>query len=125
MSIAPIHVLLIEDNPGDARLLRALLQETGSSQFELVHAERFSDALTRLSERRFDVVLLDLSLPDAQGIETISRLGGQADGTPIVILTGLNDEEIAIRALQQGAQDYLVKGQVGRSVVGARSALLD
>ena len=111
MSSAPIHVLLIEDNPGDVRLLRALLQETGSSQFELVHAERFSDALMRLSERRFDVVLLDLSLPDAQGIETISRLGGQAEGTPIVILTGLNDEEIAIRALQQGAQDYLVKGQ--------------
>ena len=76
MSSPPIHLLLIEDNPGDARLLRALLQETGSSQFELVHAERFSEALTRLSERRFDVVLLDLSLPDAQGIETISSLSG-------------------------------------------------
>ncbi len=111
MSSAPIRVLLIEDNPGDARLLRELLQESGSSQFELVHADRFSEALARLSERRFDVVLLDLSLPDAQGLETISRLGGQAEGTPIVILTGLNDEEIAIRALQQGAQDYLVKGQ--------------
>jgi signal transduction histidine kinase/CheY-like chemotaxis protein len=112
MNSAPIHVLLIEDNPGDARLLRELLQETGNSQFELVHADRFSEALARLSERRFDVVLLDLSLPDAHGLETISRLGRQAEGTPIVILTGLNDEEIAIRALQQGAQDYLVKGQV-------------
>jgi CheY-like chemotaxis protein len=111
VSSASIHVLLIEDNLGDARLLRALLQETASPQFELVHAERFSEALTRLSERRFDVVLLDLSLPDAQGLETISRLARQAEGTPIVILTGLNDEEIAIRALQQGAQDYLVKGQ--------------
>jgi two-component system, cell cycle sensor histidine kinase and response regulator CckA len=111
MSSAPIHVLLIEDNPGDARLLRELLQETGSSQFELVHAERFSEAMTRLSERRFDVVLLDLSLPDAQGLDIISRLGSQAERTPIVILTGLNDEEIAIKALQQGAQDYLVKGQ--------------
>jgi two-component system, sensor histidine kinase and response regulator len=107
----PIHVLLIEDNPGDARLLRELLQETGSPPFELVHADRFSEALRRLSEQRFDVVLLDLSLPDAQGLDTISRLGRQAEGTPIVILTGLNDEEIAIRALQQGAQDYLVKGQ--------------
>jgi two-component system, sensor histidine kinase and response regulator len=111
MSSAPINVLLIEDNPGDARLLRELLQEAGSSQFELVHAERFSEAMTRMSERRFDVVLLDLSLPDAHGLDTISRLGSQAEGTPIVILTGLNDEEIAIRALQQGAQDYLVKGQ--------------
>jgi two-component system, sensor histidine kinase and response regulator len=110
MSSVPINVLLIEDNPGDARLLRELLQETGSSQFELVHADRFSEALTWLSQRRFDVVLLDLSLPDAHGLETISRLGSQAEGTPIVILTGLNDEEIAIRALQQGAQDYLVKG---------------
>ena len=111
MRSAPINVLLIEDNLGDARLLRELLQETGSSQFELVHAERFSQAMTRLSERRFDVVLLDLSLPDAHGLDTISRLGSQAEGTPIVILTGLNDEQIAIRALQQGAQDYLVKGQ--------------
>lgn len=110
MSSVPINVLLIEDNPGDARLLRELLQETGSSQFELVHADRFSEALTWLSQRRFDVVLLDLSLPDAHGLDTISRLGSQAEGTPIVILTGLNDEEIAIRALQQGAQDYLVKG---------------
>ena len=122
MSSASIDVLLIEDNPGDARLLRALLQETASPQFELVHAERFSEALTRLSERRFDVVLLDLSLPDAQGLETISRLGRQAEGTPSEILTGLNDEEIAIRALQQGAKDYLVKGQ-WRSVAGARPAL--
>jgi signal transduction histidine kinase/CheY-like chemotaxis protein len=112
VSSAPIHVLLIEDNPGDARLLRELLQETGSSQFELVHADRLSEALMRLSARRFDVVLLDLSLPDAHGLDTISRLGSQAEGTPIVILTGLNDEEIAIRALQQGAQDYLIKGQV-------------
>jgi signal transduction histidine kinase/CheY-like chemotaxis protein len=111
VSSAPIQVLLIEDNPGDARLLRELLQETGSSQFELVHADRFSEALAWLSERRFDVILLDLSLPDAQGLDTIGRLGAQAEGTPIVILTGLNDEELAIRALQQGAQDYLVKGQ--------------
>ena len=120
MSSAPINVLLIEDNPGDARLLRELLQETGSSQFELIHAERFSEAMRRLSERRFDVVLLDLSLPDAHGLDTISRLGSQAEGTPIVILTGLNDEEIAIRALQQGAQDYLVKGQAdGHSLARA------
>ncbi|MEX0804805.1 MAG: response regulator, partial [Candidatus Binatia bacterium] len=111
MSSPPIKVLLIEDNPGDARLLREYLHEAGSSQFELVHADRLSEALTRLGEGLFDVVLLDLSLPDAHGLATISRLGSQADGAPIVVLTGLDDEEIAIRALQQGAQDYLIKGQ--------------
>jgi signal transduction histidine kinase/CheY-like chemotaxis protein len=111
MSSAPIAILLIEDNAGDARLIRALLQETASSHFELVHADRFSEALTCLSQRRFDLLLLDLSLPDAYGLDTISRLESQSEGAPIVILTGLDDEEIAIKALQQGAQDYLIKGQ--------------
>jgi signal transduction histidine kinase/DNA-binding NarL/FixJ family response regulator len=118
MSSAPIPVLLIEDNPGDARLLRALLEETGSSQFELVHVDRFSEALKRLSEARFDVILLDLSLPDAHGVDTIDRLGSHAQRTAIVVLTGLNDEETAIKALQQGAQDYLIKGQADGHSLG-------
>ena len=112
MSVGPIRVLLVEDNPGDARLLRELLQEAGGSQFDLVHVDRLGEALKLLKHERFPVVLLDLSLPDAQGLDNISRLNSHAEGTPIVVLTGLNDEDVAVKALQQGAQDYLVKGQV-------------
>jgi signal transduction histidine kinase/CheY-like chemotaxis protein len=112
MSVGPIRVLLVEDNPGDARLLRELLKEAGGSQFDLVHVDRFGEALRVLKQEQFPVVLLDLSLPDAQGLDNISRLNSHLEGTPIVVLTGLNDEDVAVKALQQGAQDYLIKGQV-------------
>jgi signal transduction histidine kinase/DNA-binding response OmpR family regulator len=112
MSSGPIRVLLVEDNQGDARLLRELLKETGRSQFDLVHVDRLSEALRVLRAEPFPVILLDLSLPDAHGLDTIGRLRCQAAGVPIVILTGLNDEEIAVRAVEEGAQDYLIKGQV-------------
>jgi signal transduction histidine kinase/DNA-binding NarL/FixJ family response regulator len=112
MSIGPTKVLLIEDNPGDARLLRELLKESSDSQFDLVHVERLGRALEVLKRERFAVVLLDLSLPDAHGLNNISRLNSHVEGTAIVVLTGLDDEEVAVKALQQGAQDYLIKGQV-------------
>ena len=112
MSSGPIKVLLVEDNQGDARLLRELLKETGRSQFDLVHVDRLGEALRVLREEQFPIILLDLSLPDAHGLDTIARLRCQAAGVPIVILTGLNDEEIAVRAVEEGAQDYLIKGQV-------------
>lgn len=112
MSRGPIKVLLVEDNPGDARLLRELLNETGGSEFELVHVERLGEALSALGKQPFPVMLLDLSLPDAQGLGNITQVSRHAEGTAIVVLTGLNDEEVAVKALQQGAQDYLIKGQV-------------
>jgi signal transduction histidine kinase/CheY-like chemotaxis protein len=107
-----VKVLLVEDNPGDARLLSEALRETGNSQFDLTQVERLSEGLRRLGDERFDVVLLDLTLPDARGIDTIARLHEQAPDVPAVVLTGLNDETLALEALRQGAQDYLVKGQV-------------
>ena len=109
--------MLVEDNPGDARLLRELLKEPGGLRLELIQVERFSDALAALRADSFGVVLLDLSLPDAQGLETIGRLRSYADNVPIVVLTGLDDEEIAVRAVEEGAQDYLVKGQVDGSLL--------
>lgn len=111
MSEHGIKILLVEDNPGDARLLREFLREPRGLRLQLVQVDRFSDALKALRADSFGVVLLDLSLPDAQGLETIGRLRSHAD-VPIVVLTGLDDEEIAVRAVEQGAQDYLVKGQV-------------
>ncbi|MBM3301302.1 MAG: response regulator, partial [Deltaproteobacteria bacterium] len=107
-----IRVLLIEDNPGDARLVREMLAESGTNRFNLEHVERISQGLTRLSQENFQVILLDLTLPDGHGLETVRRVCNVAPHIPVLVLTGLNDETIGIRAVQQGAQDYLVKGQM-------------
>ena len=107
-----VRVLLVEDNSADARLVEILLSEAGSSaDFEVAHSERFAEALQRLEEATFEVILLDLSLPDSSGLETVSRMRAAAPRTPMVVLSGQDDEEVAFRAVQQGAQDYLIKGQ--------------
>ena len=103
-----MRVLLVEDNDDDALLIRESLSGTA---LEIDRAERLSTALAQLTLGKFDAVLLDLSLPDAWGLETIRRLRREAGAVPIVVLTGLNDEEIAMRAVEEGAQDYLFKGQ--------------
>ena len=108
----PIRVLLVEDNPGDARLLREILAEAGAHRFELTHHTTLAEALAELSEGGIDVVLLDLSLPDSNGLDTFVRVHSEAPGIPIVVLTGLADETLAAGALREGAQDYLVKGRV-------------
>ena len=107
-----IRVLLVEDNPGDARLLREMLAEAGATQFKLTHVERLQEALMRLSEGGFDVVLLDLSLPDGYGLDIATQVHTGVPSVPIVVLTGLDDETLAVQAVQKGAQDYLVKGQL-------------
>src|SRR5215468_2435958 len=103
-----MRVLLVEDNDDDALLIRESLSVT---TLEIVRAERLSTALAQLPSGKFDAVLLDLSLPDGWGLDTIRRLGREAAAVPIVVLTGLNDEEIAMRVVEEGAQDYLFKGQ--------------
>ena len=112
-----IRVLLVEDNPGDARLLREALAEVTSEHFELTHAITLSEGMERLSADRTDVVLLDLSLPDASGLDTFIRLHACAPSVPFVVLTGLADETVAAAALREGAQDYLVKGQVDSNLL--------
>ncbi|WP_420130454.1 ATP-binding protein [Longimicrobium sp.] len=112
MTDAPVRILLVEDNPGDARLLGFTLQEAQSLRFELAHAARLSEAMERVAEGPADVVLLDLSLPDAHGMETVTRMLHAAPDVPIIVLTGLADETVAVHAVQAGAQDYLVKGSV-------------
>ncbi|MFN6569086.1 response regulator [Dendronalium sp. ChiSLP03b] len=107
-----IKVLLVEDNPGDVFLLQEFLKEVTTARVELQPVERLSEALDCLVNDSFDVMLLDLSLPDSQGMETFVRATHQAKATPIIVLTGLDDETLALRAMQEGAQDYLVKGQV-------------
>jgi len=107
-----INVLLVEDNPGDARLIEQMLSETGGVSFDLEWVERLSEGLERTSAGDIDVVLLDLSLPDSQGLDTFTSAYAHAPQVPIILLTGLDDEESAVRAVREGAQDYLVKGQV-------------
>ncbi len=104
-----MRILLVEDNDDDALLIRETLSETA---LEIERAERLSTALERLATGGLDAVLLDLSLPDAHGLDTIDRVLSQASGVPIVVLTGLNDEMAAVKAVERGAQDYLIKGQV-------------
>jgi diguanylate cyclase (GGDEF)-like protein len=101
---------LVEDNPGDARLVEILLSEAGPA-FEVSHAGRLGEALEELDRLGFDVVLLDLSLPDSSGFETVERVRMAVPQMPVVVLSGRDDEQIALRALQGGAEDYLVKGQ--------------
>jgi signal transduction histidine kinase len=105
-------ILLVEDNPGDARLLREMLDAQGSHDIELAHVECMSAAEKYLSERAVDIILLDPGLPDAQGLGAIRRAHAAAPRVPLVVLTGLDDESLAGHALQEGAQDYLIKGQI-------------
>jgi len=105
-------LLLIEDNPGDARLFREMFQEQISKNAELTHVDCMSDAEKLLAARLFDIILLDLGLPDAQGLAAVRRAHLVAPRIPLVVLTGLDDEMLAAQALQEGAQDYLIKGQI-------------
>jgi PAS domain S-box-containing protein len=115
-----IQVLLVEDNPTDALIVEDELAHTTGASFSVVHLEQLGQALTRLETQHFDVVLLDLSLPDSHGMETFTRLHDATAETPIVVLSGRTDEGLAIKAVQAGAQDYLVKGHMGEDVL-ARS----
>ncbi|HET9271739.1 MAG TPA: PAS domain S-box protein, partial [Vicinamibacterales bacterium] len=108
---AELKVLLVEDNPADARLVREMLKDA-HRPVELTHAARLRDALEFLRTTGFNAILLDLNLPDSEGMNTFLRARAEAAHAPIVVLTGLADEEVAARAVREGAQDYLVKAEV-------------
>lgn len=112
-----LKVLLIEDSPGDVFMLRDILGESGAAHFILVEVDCLKDALQLLEKQVFDVVLLDLALPDSRGLDTLAKMHEAAPHLPIVVLTGLDDESLAIRAVQWGAQDYLIKGQVNQPLL--------
>jgi diguanylate cyclase (GGDEF)-like protein/PAS domain S-box-containing protein len=109
----PIKVLLlVEDNQGDARLIREMFKDTGSQNTQLTHVGSMRDAEEHLTQSPVDLILLDLGLPDAQGLGAVRRARAMAPRVPLVVLTGLDDEVLAGQALHEGAQDYLVKGQI-------------
>jgi two-component system, cell cycle response regulator len=113
----PIRLLLVEDNPGDARLFAETIKEARAFQFELAHRSSVDQALAFLAQNRPDMIVLDLGLPDAGGVDAVRNIQLAAPDIPLVVLTGLDDEASAVQALHAGAQDYLVKGQLSTSLL--------
>src|SRR3954452_25242493 len=111
------NVLLIEDNPGDGRLIREMLAEDPEAPFRLHFAERLSAGLELLSAGDSSLVLLDLSLPDSFGLETFAKVYAHSAAVPIIVLTGNDDQTVALSAVKGGAQDYLVKGRLDRELL--------
>ncbi len=120
-----LRILVVEDNSADTDFIQEMLLAGGSVSFQAESVVRLSEALTRLESKDIDLVLLDLGLPDSQGLQTFHKLQEAAPGVPVVVLTGTNDNETAVRAVRDGAQDYLVKGQIQGHmlVLAARYAL--
>jgi len=117
MDIKSVRVLVIEDNPGDVRLIREFLAGSGETRFELECVSTLSKALKTIKSGAFDAVLLDMSLPDSRGLATFEKIHRAATQIPIVILTGFDDETLGAAAVQKGAQDYLVKNQMDNTTL--------
>ncbi|MBN1393655.1 MAG: SpoIIE family protein phosphatase [Pirellulales bacterium] len=117
MAAKPVRLLLVEDDPDDVWVMRNMLGGRWDEPIDVLQVELLSAAVERLAEEGFDVVLLDLNLPDSRGLATFFAVYAQAEETPIVILSGHDDERVAVKAVQAGAQDYLVKGQVDDRVL--------
>jgi len=115
-----IKVLLVEDNPGDMAIIREMFLEIPKIRFNISHTDNLKTALEYLKHDYFDIILLDLHLPDSHGILTFTSVQQVAAHTPVIVLTGLEDEEFAIELVGKGAQDYLVKGQFNSTIM-ARS----
>ena len=106
-------ILFVEDNPGDARLLLEMLKEIPMNSYKAIVAGSMSEAISNLNEHKFDIVILDLNLPDSKGLGTLYKIISKTGGSvPVIVMTGLNDENTGISAIESGAEDYLVKGDV-------------
>ncbi len=117
MSVDAMRILLVEDNPGDARLLQEMLADAVGQTTEMLRVGQLSAALDLLAIESFDVALLDLGLPDSSGIGTFEKLHEQHPDVPVVVLSGLDDESVAISAVERGAQDYLAKGHLSGTML--------
>ncbi len=107
-----IKVLYVEDDMDHAILISELIKEIKNVHYELTHVQRLDETLLELDNENYDIILLDLSLPDAWGVDTITRVYEKAPDIPVVVISGTDDETMAIKALQKGAEEYLVKGKV-------------
>src|SRR5687768_7727977 len=107
-----ITILLVEDNPGDVDLIKIMLSEVPDFTFEVENIDRLTNAIRTLQSKYVDVILLDLLLPDSQGLDSLLAIHSEAPAVPIVVLTIFDNEEVGIKAVQAGAQDYLIKDRV-------------
>ena len=112
MSIDKLKILLIEDDPADATLIREILEDSQTIHFDILHASSLEEGIQFLSGDFFHLVLLDLHLYDSEGIDTFIKLKNKATELPVIILTGIDDEALGVKLLQMGAQDYLSKGSI-------------
>jgi len=117
MTSKNLHILLVEDNPGDMRLVKEMLKEANRFPFRLAHVQTHSQAIAYLEQETPDIVFLDLTLPDSQGLASAGRIIDKYHNLPVVILTGLDDESTGLEAVHRGAQDYLVKGQIDARLI--------
>src|SRR5580704_10541097 len=117
MTQQELKVLLIEDNPGDAFLIKFYLGESTSPVFHVSHSEDVKGGLDLLSKDKYDIILSDMNLPDSFGVETIKSILGKYPGNLVIVLTGLTDEEVGLETVRYGAQDFLVKGKFDGKVL--------
>jgi diguanylate cyclase (GGDEF)-like protein len=118
MNTQPLKILVIEDHPGDLRLIWEQLQEAGMFPFVMVHESELAASRCRLQREMPDLVLLDLNLPDSTGLDTLKRLEDLIADLPVIVLTALTDSQMGVEAVKNGAQDYLVKGQTDAQLLG-------
>lgn len=117
MAEQELKVLLLEDNPGDAFLIKFYLGESSSPAFQVSHAENLKTALDFLSENKYDIIISDMNLPDSFGVDTIKNILSKFPGNLVIVLTGLTDEEVGLETVRYGAQDFLVKGKFDGKVL--------
>ena len=117
MTKKSIKILLVEDNPGDVRSIREMLNELDDDQYEVFQTARLDNGLKVLVKDDFDLILLDLCLPDSEGMDTFNIMKYNADDIPIIVLTGLKEDIFAVSAVGRGAQDYLVKGEINSKLL--------
>ncbi len=120
-----VRVLHIEDNPADAAFIQEMLAEAENISFDLEWKDSLSTGLERLTKIETDVVLLDLNLPDSRGFVTFTKTRAQAPEVPIVILTGIPDEKLALKAVREGAQDYLIKSHIDCHTCSVKEIILN
>jgi DNA-binding response OmpR family regulator len=112
-----IKILLVEDNPGDARSIREMLNDTDNTHYDIFQTTRLDEGIKILIKDHFDLILLDLCLPDSEGMDTFNIMKYNAPDLPIIILTGLKEDIFAVGAVGRGAQDYLVKGEINSKLL--------
>jgi len=111
-----INALLVEDNPGDVRLIKEMLTKDGDGKFIFCNVDTLKRALAKLDKETFDIIILDSNLPDSKGFDTFERIYSQTQEIPIVVLTGLDDELLGERTIKEGAQDYFIKGHLDKHI---------